>query len=58
MKKTREEFPKDPVSPSTQALDGLTGIPQSIQCPATQTDVEDEYVRERMTAAIERKIGV
>ena len=32
-----------PVSASTQALEGLTGIPRSIHCPATRTDVEDEY---------------
>ena len=32
-----------PVSASTGALEGLTGIPQSIHCPATQDYVEDEY---------------
>ena len=43
MRKTREELPKGPVSASTEASNGLTGIPQSIHCPATQTDVEAEH---------------
>ncbi len=34
---------ENPVSPSTQALEGLTGIPQSIHCPATQDYVEAKY---------------
>ena len=46
-----------PVSASTQALEGLTGIPRSIHCPATQDYVEDEY-DELDQIAIERFLDV
>lgn len=34
---------EQPISPSTSASTGLTGIPQSIHCPASDVTQEDGY---------------